>query len=63
MTAPWMIDGATDGAIFLLWVQAQLLPVPRSGDVVILDNLLAHNRAAIREAVAAAGAVLMFLPP
>ena len=51
MTAPWVIDGAMDGEMFLLWVQTQLLPALRPGDMVI------------REAIEAAGAVLMFLPP
>lgn len=63
MTAPWVIDGAMDGEMFLLWVQTQLAPVLQSGDVVILDNLPAHKPAAIRDAIEAAGAVLLFLPP
>ena len=33
------------------------------GDVVILDNLPAHKGAAAREAIEAAGARLLFLPP
>lgn len=63
MTAPWVIDGAMDGEMFLLWVKTQLVPVLRPGDVVILDNLPAHKPAAIREAIEGIGAVLKFLPP
>jgi transposase len=63
MTAPWVIDGAMDGEMFLLWVQTQLVPVLRPGDTVILDNLPAHKPAAIREAIEDIGAVLAFLPP
>ena len=63
MTAPWVIDGAMDGEMFLLWVQTQLVPALRSGDMVILDNLPAHKPVAIREAIEATGAALMFLPP
>lgn len=63
MTAPWVIDGAMDGEMFLLWVQTQLAPVLRPGDTVILDNLPAHKPAAIREAIEDIGAVLAFLPP
>lgn len=63
MTAPWVIDGAMDGEMFLLWVQTQLVPVLQPGDVVILDNLPAHKPTAIRDAIEAAGAVLSFLPP
>lgn len=63
MTAPWVIDGAMDGEMFLLWVQTQLVPVLRSGDVVILDNLPAHKPTAVRETIEAAGAAMAFLPP
>ena len=63
MTAPWVIDGAMDGEMFLLWVQTQLVPALRPGDMIILDNLPEHKPVAIREAIEAAGAVLMFLPP
>ena len=63
MAAPWVLDGAMDGELFLLWVQTQLVPVLRPGDVVILDNLPAHKPKAIREAIEAAEAELVFLPP
>lgn len=63
MVAPWVIDGAMDGELFLLWVQTQLVPVLRPGDVVILDNLPAHKPKAIREVVEATGAMYLFLPP
>ena len=63
MTAPWVIDGAMDGEMFLLWVQTQLVPALRPGDMVILDNLPAHKPVAVREAIEAAGAELRFLPP
>lgn len=38
-------------------------PVSRPGDIVIMDNLPAHEPTAIREAIEAAGAVPMFLSP
>ena len=40
-----------------------LVPTLAPGDVVILDNLPAHKGAAAREAIEAAGAQLLFLPP
>ena len=40
-----------------------LVPTLRAGDVVILDNLPAHKGSAVRQAVEAAGAKLLFLPP
>ena len=33
------------------------------GDVVVMDNLAAHKMAGIEEAIAAAGASLLYLPP
>lgn len=63
MTAPWVIDGAMDGQMFLLWVQTQLVPLLRPGDAVILDNWPAHKPKAIRAAVEAVGAIFLFLPP
>ncbi len=40
-----------------------LVPELRSGDIVIMNNLSSHKRAAVRERVEAAGATLRFLPP
>ena len=63
MTAPMVLDGPMTGAWFLAYVQQVLRPTLRRGDVVILDNLPAHKSAGVREAVEAAGARLLFLPP
>ena len=63
MTAPMVLDGPMTGAWFLAYVQQVLVPTLRAGDVVILDNLPAHKGSAAREAVEAAGARLLFLPP
>ena len=40
-----------------------LAPALQPGDVVVLDNLAAHKVAGIAEAIQAAGASLMYLPP
>ena len=63
MTAPMVLDGPMTGAWFLSYVEQVLVPTLRRGDVVILDNLPAHKGLAVREAVEAAGARLLFLPP
>ena len=63
LTAPMVLDGPMTGAWFLAYVQQVLAPTLRRDDVVILDNLPAHKGAAVREAVEAAGARLLFLPP
>ena len=38
-------------------------PALQPGDVVVMDNLAAHKMAGIEEAIAAAGANLLYLPP
>ena len=58
-----VLDGPMTGARLLAYVQQVLSPTLRRGDVVILDNLPAHKIASVREAVEAAAARLLFLPP
>jgi transposase len=61
--APCVLDGPINGRIFLAWVVQFLIPTLRPGDIVILDNLGSHKSAAVRHAIRAAGAHLLFLPP
>jgi transposase len=63
VVAPMTIDGAMTGAAFLAYVEQVLVPTPAPGDIVILDNLPAHKPVAVREAIKAAGAIMLFLPP
>jgi transposase len=63
LTAPFVIDGAINGDLFLAYVEQVLVPTLRQGDVVIMDNLRAHKMAGVREAIEAAGAKLLFIPP
>jgi transposase len=63
MTAPMVIDGAMDGEAFLAWVEQMLAPTLAPGDVVVMDNLPAHKVAGVRQAIEAAGARLLYLPP
>ena len=58
-----LVDGATNGGRFRTYVTHTLVPVLRPGDTVILDNLGAHKVAGVREAIEAAGARLLYLPP
>lgn len=39
------------------------VPTLSKGDVVVMDNLPAHKAAGIRDAIEAAGANLLYLPP
>jgi transposase len=63
LTAPLTIDGAINGELFLAYVEQVLVPTLKRGDIVIMDNLRAHKIAGVREAIEAAGAKLLFIPP
>jgi transposase len=63
LTAPCVIDGPMNGNGFLAYVEQVLAPTLKPGDVVVLDNLSAHKVPGIREAIEAAGARLLYLPP
>jgi transposase len=58
-----VLDGPMNGAAFLAYVEQVLVPTLSPGDVVIMDNLPAHRVAGVREAIEAAGAAGLFLPP
>ncbi len=63
ITAPCVFDGPINGESFLLYVQQILIPTLKPGDIVIMDNLGSHKAEAIRKAIMAASARLVFLPP
>ena len=63
LDAPWVIDGAMNGELFDLYVETQLVPTLRQGDVVILDNLSSHKSPGAAKAMRAVGAWFLFLPP
>jgi transposase len=58
-----LLDGPVTGEHFRAYVTQTLGPSLRRGDTVILDNLGAHKVAGVREAIEAAGARLLYLPP
>lgn len=62
LSAPWVISGAMDRAAFNVYVETQLAPTLRPGDVVILDNLSVHKSAKAEAAIRAQGAWMLFLP-
>ena len=61
--APCVIDGPINGELFTAYVEQVLVPTLSSGDIVVLDNLGSHKGHRARQAVRAAGAHLLFLPP
>jgi transposase len=62
MAAPFTIDGAMNGPLFLIYVEKVLVPALKRGDIVLMDNLPVHKVAGVREAIEAAGATLVYLP-
>ena len=63
MVAPFVLDGPMNRSAFLAYVTQVLVPELKPGDVVILDNLPAHKGSRVRQAIEAAGASLLYLPP
>jgi transposase len=61
--APLVLDGPMTGTAFRAYVEQFLAPALRPGDVVVLDNLAAHKVHGVRQAIAAAGAAILYLPP
>jgi len=57
------LPGAIDGAAFAAFVEQELAPRLRPGQVVVLDNLTAHKGERVRRAIEAAECRLLFLPP
>lgn len=58
-----LLDGPVTGERFRAYVAETLVPILEPGDTLILDNLGAHKVAGVREAIAAVGARLLYLPP
>ena len=63
LTAPVVINGPVNGDLFVAYIEQQLVPTLRPGDIVVMDNLSSHKRVGVREAIEAAGAELRYLPP
>lgn len=63
MIAPMVLDGPINGDAFQAYVEQVLVPQLAPGDTVVMDNLGSHKRPAIRAAIEAAGARLIYLPP
>ena len=63
LTAPFVVDAPMNREIFEAYVETQLAPTLKQGDVVILDNLAAHKSSRAEKAVRDRGAWFLFLPP
>ncbi len=63
LISPLVVDGPMNGGVFLAYVEQHLARELRRNDIVIMDNLAAHKVKGVREAIAAVGAELIYLPP
>jgi transposase len=63
VTAPLVIHGAVDTAVFETYAEDVLAPQLHPGDVVVWDNVAPHKATAAVKAVNQAGATLVPLPP
>jgi transposase len=57
------IPEATDGDIFLAYIEHVLCPTLQAGDVVVMDNLSSHKVKEVRELIEARKAEVLYLPP
>ena len=56
-----VLEGATDTAAFLVYVEHFLVPTLRAGHIVVLDNLRVQHHTRVRELVEAAGCARWYL--
>jgi transposase len=62
LSAPWVIDGPINCLAFEAYIETQLAPTLRKGDVVILDNLAVHKSDKAAQCLKQRGAWFLFLP-
>lgn len=61
--APLVFEGYFKGETFENWLEKQLFPKLKKGDVLVLDNASFHKGEKIQQMVSAAGCYLYYLPP
>lgn len=57
------IDSGTTSQVFCAFVEHELVPTLRPGDIVVMDNLSAHRNPRARDLIHGCGAEILFLPP
>lgn len=57
------VDAGTGNDVFLAFVQHELVPNLKPGDIVVMDNLSAHKHSTIRDLIQGAGCTVRFTPP
>ena len=61
--AAMILDGPMNSVCFTGFCEWLLTPALRPGDLVVMDNLSSHRSAAAVQAIEAAGARVIYLPP
>ena len=59
LSAPCVFDGPINGECFRAYVDQQLTPTLKPGDIVVMDNLPAHKVKGVRQGIEGAGASLL----
>ena len=62
LLGPLRFEGHADSLLFNTWLETCLVPVLRSGQVVILDNASFHKSPKTRDVIEKAGCSLLFQP-
>jgi transposase len=57
------VEAATDGDVFLAYLEHVLCPQLKPGQLVVMDNLGAHKVDGVKELIEQTGASLCYLPP
>ena len=63
LIAPMVLDGPINGVWFQAYIDQVLVPTLTPGDIVVMNNLGSHKGVGVLEAIEAAGATLLYLPP
>ena len=63
LEAAMTVESATDGDVFLTYLEQLLCPKLEPGQVGVMDNLSAHKVRGVRELIEARRARLLYLPP
>jgi transposase len=63
MVAPWLLDRPINRDAFTVYGRQVFVPELQPGAIVVMDNLSSHKTPAVRQAIEAADATLLFLPP
>ena len=63
LIAPFTVEGSCNRTVFETWLENCLLPVLKSGQVVIIDNATFHKGGQIKQLIESVGCQLLYLPP